>query len=122
MQFRRRKPPMPKIFVTLAWCGVSCVVVSIVCGLFLPTLFTTWVLQIGLTFVLGFFVGTGVVVFVLNEFQLKAARRGDPCVHSVESLGWFLGDMVGPRTNCGYLLELPSVSGRHYSSPTSSES
>lgn len=115
----RKKPPMPKIFVTLFWAGAASIAVSIVCGLFLPTLFTQWVLQLGLTGVLCFFVGVGATVLVLNEFQLKAARRGDPCVHTVESLGWFVGDMVGPKTNCGYLQESPSPSGRHGSLRTS---
>lgn len=110
---------MPKIFKTMFWTAAICLVVTVLVGLFLPPDLEL-VLWFGLTFVLGTYAGAAIQVLSLNEFQLRAEKDGAPCIHTVRSLRWWLADVIGPKTDCGYSVALPASDSRPTSSSASS--
>lgn len=109
---------MPKIFKTMFWTASTCLVVTVLVAFFLPAP-VDLVLWFGLTFVLGIYGGAAILVLSLNEFQLRAEEDGAPCIHSVRSLRWWLAIMIGPKSDCGYSVALPSSPSRHGSSSSS---
>lgn len=110
---------MPKIFKTMFWSAMACLVATVIVTLFLPKNLDL-VLWFGLMFVLGTYAGAATQVLSLNEFQLRAEREGAPCIHTVRSLRWWLAAQIGPKSDCGYSADCAASPSRPTSSSASS--
>lgn len=118
---------MPKMFWTLFVAGTACLIIAVVGGLFVPREWLDPVnLWQGLHFTEGILVGAAWTCLKLYRFQSSVAAETyktghvPPCIHTIPSLSWFITDMIGPATQCGFVGASGSASLRSSSARGSS--